>query len=165
MPAWMASAISPFGTSVTVQLQNWRAPCVVIGRTGRSAAKPCASSTTRFCSRNFSSAHSTSAWAFSMAARAFSRAARSTGAHPPDLHPDLQHVGQPGALDGGRILQRNGAPAQLWVFWIPPLIGAAIAGIAYPDLFGRHEELADRPVRDEALEPDNDSGPHRAGRR
>ena len=26
---------------------------------------------------------------------------------PPHLHPDLQHVGQPGALDGGRVLQRR----------------------------------------------------------
>ena len=46
----------------------------------------------------------------------------------------------------------NGAPAQLWVFWLAPLLGAAIAGIAYPFLFGRNEELADRPVRDDALE-------------
>jgi aquaporin Z len=34
----------------------------------------------------------------------------------------------------------NGAPAQLWVFWLAPLIGGAIAGIAYPFLFGRAEE-------------------------
>jgi len=46
----------------------------------------------------------------------------------------------------------NGAPAQLWLFWLAPLVGAAIAGIAYPFLFGRNEELADRPVRDDALE-------------
>jgi aquaporin Z len=39
----------------------------------------------------------------------------------------------------------------LWVFWLAPLLGAAIAGIAYPYLFGRNEELADRPVRDDAL--------------
>jgi aquaporin Z len=38
------------------------------------------------------------------------------------------------------------------VFWLAPLLGAAIAGIAYPYLFGRNEELADRPVRDDALE-------------
>jgi aquaporin Z len=44
------------------------------------------------------------------------------------------------------------APAQLWVFWLAPLIGAAIAGISYPYLFGRSEELADRPVRDDELE-------------
>ena len=37
----------------------------------------------------------------------------------------------------------DGAPAQLWVFWLAPLIGGAIAGIAYPFLFGRVEETAD----------------------
>jgi aquaporin Z len=47
------------------------------------------------------------------------------------------------------------APAQLWVFWLAPLVGAAIAGIAYPFLFGHNEELADRPVRDNALEAVN----------
>src|ERR1700712_2212964 len=54
------------------------------------------------------------------------------------------------------------APAQLWVFWLAPLIGAAIAGIAYPYLFGRNEELADRPVRDDALEAalDSETDPH-----
>jgi aquaporin Z len=36
--------------------------------------------------------------------------------------------------------------------WLAPLVGAAIAGIAYPYRFGRNEELADRPVRDDALE-------------
>lgn len=39
----------------------------------------------------------------------------------------------------------NGAPAQLWVFWLAPLIGGAIAGLAYPYLFGRAEETADQP--------------------
>jgi hypothetical protein len=34
----------------------------------------------------------------------------------------------------------DGAPAQLWVFWLAPLVGGAIAGIAYPLLFGRAEE-------------------------
>jgi aquaporin Z len=46
----------------------------------------------------------------------------------------------------------SGAPAQLWLFWLAPLIGAALAGAAYPILFGRNEELADRPVRDDALD-------------
>jgi aquaporin Z len=40
----------------------------------------------------------------------------------------------------------NGAPAQLWVFWLAPLIGGAIAGIAYPFLFGRAEETVDHPT-------------------
>src|ERR1700761_5642318 len=34
----------------------------------------------------------------------------------------------------------DGAPQQLWVFWLAPLIGGAIAGIAYPFLFGRAEQ-------------------------
>jgi aquaporin Z len=37
----------------------------------------------------------------------------------------------------------DGAPGQLWAFWLAPLIGGAIAGIAYPFLFGRAEETAD----------------------
>ena len=44
------------------------------------------------------------------------------------------------------------APAQLWVFWLAPLVGAALAGFAYPLLFGWSGQLADRPVRDAALE-------------
>src|ERR1700756_897865 len=36
----------------------------------------------------------------------------------------------------------NGAPAQLWVFWLAPLIGGAIAGLVYPYVFGRAEEAA-----------------------
>jgi aquaporin Z len=32
------------------------------------------------------------------------------------------------------------------VFWLAPLIGGAIAGIAYPFLFGRAEETADHPT-------------------
>ena len=46
----------------------------------------------------------------------------------------------------------DGAPGQLWAFWLAPLVGAAIAGVAYPVLFRKDEELADRPVRDAALE-------------
>ena len=58
----------------------------------------------------------------------------------------------PARSTGVAFFNGNDAPAQLWVFWLAPLIGAAIAGIAYPYLFGRAEELADRPVRDEALD-------------
>ncbi|OMC27761.1 aquaporin Z [Mycobacterium sp. GA-1841] len=46
----------------------------------------------------------------------------------------------------------NGAPAQLWAFWLAPLVGAAIAGLAYPFLFGVAEKLAERPVREDALD-------------
>ena len=54
----------------------------------------------------------------------------------------------PARSTGVAVFNANGAPGQLWVFWLAPLIGAA---------------LADRPVRDEALEADDDSGSHRAG--
>ncbi len=40
----------------------------------------------------------------------------------------------------------NGAPAQLWVFWVAPLIGAAIAGATYHLLFGAADSLAGRAV-------------------
>lgn len=46
----------------------------------------------------------------------------------------------------------NGAPAQLWAFWLAPLVGAAIAGLAYPFLFGSPEALAERPVREDTLD-------------
>ncbi|WP_396913686.1 aquaporin, partial [Mycolicibacterium sp.] len=46
----------------------------------------------------------------------------------------------------------NGAPAQLWAFWLAPLVGAAIAGLAYSFLFGAPEALAERPVREDALD-------------
>ncbi|MGW4099263.1 aquaporin Z [Mycobacterium sp. NPDC004974] len=50
----------------------------------------------------------------------------------------------------------NGAPAQLWAFWLAPLVGAAIAGLAYSFLFGVADELADRPVREDALDHPRD---------
>jgi aquaporin Z len=59
----------------------------------------------------------------------------------------------PARSTGVAFFNADGAPAQLWVFWLAPLVGAALAGVLYPILFGRNEELADRPVRDDALEP------------
>lgn len=58
----------------------------------------------------------------------------------------------PARSTGVAFFNGAGAPGQLWVFWLAPLAGAALAGLAYPALFGRNEELADRPVRDTALE-------------
>jgi aquaporin Z len=66
----------------------------------------------------------------------------------------------PARSTGVAFLNGDGAPAQLWVFWLAPLIGAALAGVAYPYLFGRPEEqLADRPVRDDALEEPPSAAP------
>jgi aquaporin Z len=58
----------------------------------------------------------------------------------------------PARSTGVAFFNAAGAPAQLWVFWLAPLLGAALAGVLYPLLFGRKEELAERPVRDDALE-------------
>jgi aquaporin Z len=66
----------------------------------------------------------------------------------------------PARSTGVAFFNGDGAPAQLWVFWLAPLIGAAIAGIAYPYLFGKREQLAGRPVRDDRLET-GDPGTYR----
>lgn len=39
----------------------------------------------------------------------------------------------------------DGAPAQLWAFWLAPLVGAALAGALYIFVFGRAEELSEKP--------------------
>ncbi|MCB1289911.1 MAG: aquaporin Z [Mycobacterium sp.] len=58
----------------------------------------------------------------------------------------------PARSTGVAFFNAAGAPGQLWAFWLAPLVGAALAGALYPVLFGRNEELAERPVRDAALE-------------
>lgn len=60
----------------------------------------------------------------------------------------------PARSTGVALFNGDGAPAQLWVFWLA-LVGAAIAGLAYPYLFGHREELADRPVRDDSPDIDD----------
>ncbi|SEA71250.1 aquaporin Z [Mycobacterium sp. 283mftsu] len=50
----------------------------------------------------------------------------------------------PARSTGVAFFNGNGAPTQLWVFWLAPLVGAAIAGVAYPLLFG----TASEPDRD-----------------
>ncbi|MBC7925577.1 MAG: aquaporin Z [Bryobacteraceae bacterium] len=42
----------------------------------------------------------------------------------------------PARSTGPAVLVGDWAIAQLWLFWAAPLLGAAIAGIAYPALFG-----------------------------
>ena len=46
----------------------------------------------------------------------------------------------PARSTGVAFFNGNGAPTQLWVFWLAPLVGAAIAGVAYPLLFGSASE-------------------------
>lgn len=71
----------------------------------------------------------------------------------------------PARSTGVAFFNGNGAPGQLWVFWLAPLVGAAIAGIAYPLLFGKPEQLAERPVREALLdEPGSEeTGRHASG--
>jgi aquaporin Z len=57
----------------------------------------------------------------------------------------------PARSTGVAFFNGNGAPGQLWVFWLAPLVGAAIAGITYPLLFGKPEHLAERPAGDHRL--------------
>lgn len=54
----------------------------------------------------------------------------------------------PARSTGVAFFNGAGAPGQLWMFWVAPLVGAALAGVLYPLLFPRQEELATRPVRD-----------------
>lgn len=58
----------------------------------------------------------------------------------------------PARSTGVAFFNADGAPAQLWVFWLAPLVGAAIAGVLYPLIFGRRQALAERPVREDALD-------------
>ena len=58
----------------------------------------------------------------------------------------------PARSTGVAFFNADGAPGQLWVFWLAPLVGAAIAGVLYPLVFGRREQLAERPVREDALD-------------
>jgi len=41
----------------------------------------------------------------------------------------------PARSTGVAFFNANGAPGQLWVFWVAPLIGGAIGGLIYPLLF------------------------------
>ena len=39
---------------------------------------------------------------------------------------------------------------QLWLFWIAPIVGAAIAGIVYTQVFGAADEEEAAPVKAKA---------------
>ena len=48
----------------------------------------------------------------------------------------------PARSTGPAVFVGGWAVEQLWLFWLAPIIGAAIAGIAYPALFGEAEPKA-----------------------
>jgi aquaporin Z len=57
----------------------------------------------------------------------------------------------PARSTGVAFFNGNGAPGQLWLFWVAPLIGAAIAGATYAVITGVHRE--DRDVTGDATAP------------
>ena len=57
----------------------------------------------------------------------------------------------PARSTGVAFFNGNGAPAQLWLFWVAPIIGAAIAGATYAIITGVHRE--DRDVAGDSSAP------------
>jgi aquaporin Z len=49
----------------------------------------------------------------------------------------------PARSTGVAFFNGNGAPGQLWLFWVAPIIGAAIAGATYAIITGVHRENLD----------------------
>jgi aquaporin Z len=49
----------------------------------------------------------------------------------------------PARSTGVAFFNGDGAPAQLWLFWVAPIIGAAIAGLTYAIITGVHREDRD----------------------
>jgi len=48
----------------------------------------------------------------------------------------------PARSTGPALMMGGEALAQLWLFWIAPIVGAVIAGVVYPAIAGRREALA-----------------------
>ena len=49
----------------------------------------------------------------------------------------------PARSTGPALFVGGWAVAQLWLFWLAPIVGAAIAGIAYPAIAGRPQKSDD----------------------
>jgi aquaporin Z len=58
----------------------------------------------------------------------------------------------PARSTGVAFFNAAGAPGQLWLFWLAPLAGAALAGVLYPLLFARRDVLSGRPGSDAVLD-------------
>src|SRR4051812_39140582 len=54
----------------------------------------------------------------------------------------------PARSTGPAVFVGGWALAQLWLFWLAPIAGAALAGLAYPSLFGSGDAPAVRGVKD-----------------
>lgn len=53
----------------------------------------------------------------------------------------------PARSTGVAFFNGDGAPAQLWAFWVAPIIGAAIAGALYTAILG--QDRSDAPIEGE----------------
>src|SRR5690606_13646728 len=53
----------------------------------------------------------------------------------------------PARSTGPALFVGDWALAQLWLFWLAPLLGAALSGLAYPALFGSQQAPAVRGVK------------------
>lgn len=56
----------------------------------------------------------------------------------------------PARSTGPAVFVGGWALAQLWLFWVAPIVGAALAGLAYPGLFGSADAPAVRGVKEPA---------------
>ena len=60
-------------------------------------------------------------------------------ADSPDRHSCDQPLGEPRAQHGASVFVGGWAVEQLWLFWLAPIVGAAIAGVLYPAVAGEPE--------------------------
>jgi len=56
----------------------------------------------------------------------------------------------PARSTGPAVFVGGWALAQLWLFWVAPIVGAVLAGLAYPGLFGSADPPAVRGVKEPA---------------
>ena len=59
----------------------------------------------------------------------------------------------PARSTGPAIMQHDWALGQLWVFWLAPLVGAALAGLSYRYVLGERMESPAEPLAATGLEP------------
>jgi aquaporin Z len=52
----------------------------------------------------------------------------------------------PARSTGPAIIQHGWAAGQLWLFWVAPLVGAAIAGLSYRFIVGENVPTPEEPL-------------------
>ena len=66
---------------------------------------------------------------------------------PPHLHPISNTSVNPARSTGVAFFNGDGAPGQLWLFWLAPIVGAAIGGATFHLITGRTSVTATSPAR------------------